>query len=360
MADLFKRAMATAYDESVMAMVERPRFLQGFFGKSPREIVRSETERVEIDSLRVVRGVALDVPRGTGIERINVAGLYTNKDILVPLYNEKAAITAAMLNKRLPGVQPFAAAGAADRAMALAYWAGKVQAEQSLKIYRAIELQAAQALLTGIITLQNGVVIDFGKVAAHAVIPAVKWDAGGSDPIADIEAVCDVNRADGKMMSDTVVMGQTAFNVFINNAAVIAYMNGRYIEPGRMAPGSLIEGARPWGSIGIGPYMVTIYVYNDSYDVLGVDTPYVTTDSVIVFNRGAFLVKGFGAVEMLPQVEDMYRQWGLPPVPQAEAGDIVPYVYPQWPGTLWAGVQSAPVLAPSAIDTISTLDQVDT
>ncbi|HET6499063.1 MAG TPA: major capsid protein [Coriobacteriia bacterium] len=358
MADLFRRAMAPAFDELVKQDVTRPRFLQGYFGKNPGEIVRSETERIEFDSLRVTRAIASDVARGSGDFHKNTVGVYTNKDILVPLYNEKAPVTASMLKKRIPGVEPFAAVS--DMA-ARAYWCAHVAALQALKIFRAMELQAAQALTTGIILLSNGVSLDWGKVASHAITPAVKWDVGGSNPINDIEAACDINRADGFAgYAVDVIMGQTAFNVFINNAAVIAYMNGRYIEPGRMAPGTLRDGARAWGSLGIGPYMVTVYVYNDSYVTGGVDTPYLTTDTVIVMDPNAHLVKGFAAVEMLQEVAEMYRTFGMPAIPQAEVGDVVPYAYPEWPGTLWAGVQSAPVMAPAAIDTISTLVNVDT
>lgn len=358
MADLFKHVMLAAYDEAVNAM-QRPRFLQSFFGKNPTERSMSDTEKVDIDILRTNRAIAVDVIRGAGHSRENDAGMFTGKEYTVPLYSEEAPVTAAQLNKRVPGVSPYEAR---DRMYAFGYWVGHNQARLSMKIFREMERMASEALQVGTITLANTDSIDFHKISELAVTPGNKWDTANGDPITDLQTICDRIRTYGFMMADTVIFGQSAFNVFIKNAAVIAYMNGRYIEPGRMAPGSFIEGARPWGSMGIGPYQLTFYVYNDSYThpSTSVDTPYVTTDTAIVLNRSAHLVKAFGAVELLPEVEDEYRRMGLPPIPQMVPGEIVPFVYPRWPSSLVAGVQSAPILIPAAIDTIGTLVNVDT
>jgi hypothetical protein len=90
------------------------------------------------------------------------------------------------------------------------------------------------------------------------------------------------------------------------------------------------------------------------------NTLYVTTDTVIVMARGARLAKAFAATEVLPWVEDEYRRQGLPALPMLQIGEFVPFTYLKPPSAQMVGVQSAPLLIPTAIDTIGVIINVDT
>lgn len=354
--NMFMRIMMAAYDERVATLM-RPLFLSSFFGKNPSELVVSTIERVDVDVIRDARRHAVDVIRGGGVGFANTGNQFTTHEYKVPLYWEETPITASQIIKRLPGLNPFEPL---DRMAALAYHATVAQREQTMKINREIERMAAEALQFGTITLLNTESLRFGKRAAHTIIPAAKWDAAGN-PINDIQALADILFQNGKMKPDTVIFGSSAWDAFVNNAAVIAYMNTRFIEPGRLAPGELREGAKAWGRMAIGTYTFDYYIYDDFFmNFANAPVPYITTDTAIVMNRSAYLTKAFGAVELLPQYVEEYASRGLPRFPEFVPGQFVPFAYERAPNALMVGVQSAPLVIPTAIDTMGTLENVDT
>lgn len=356
--DLFMRVLMAAYDERVATQM-KPGFLSSFFGKNPSELVISDIERVDVEVIRDARRAAVDVIRGGGVGNPNNTQIFTTHEYKVPLYWEETPLTASQLIKRVAGQSPLQAGGA-DRMANLAYHATNVQREQTLKILRDIERQAAQALQIGQVNLVNTESLDFGKRAAHSVIPAAKWDAAGN-PITDIQALADVIFLNGKAKPDTLIFGSAAWDSFITNANVTAYLDNRRIDAGLINPAEIPQGATFQGRVWIGDYKFDLFTYNDFYiDALGAQQVYVTTDTVIVMNRGARLVKAFGAVELLPSVQAAYSEMGLPRMPEFVSGQFVPFAYERLPNALMVGVQSAPLVIPTAIDTIGTLDNVDT
>lgn len=354
--DLFKRVMMAVYDERI-ATQTRPMFLASFFGKTPAERSVSETERVHVDVIRDNRLVAVDVTRGGGVGNANITGIFSAKEYKPPLFWEDAPITASMLNKRLPGVDPFTPIG---QMQALAYHATTAMREMALKLERAIEVQAAQALQVGTIAFANTEAVDFGKKAAHSATPAIKWDAVGGDPITDIDALATVIFGNGKMKPNTLIFGSAAWDVFIANAIVRAYLDNRRIEAGLINPAEIMGGATFQGRIWISDSQYDLYSYPEFYSVAGAVCPYVTDDIVIVMNRNARLDKSFAACEVLPHLTDEYRRMGLPAVPQLQVGEVIPFVYEKQPSALIVGIQSAPLVVTTAIDTIGTLINVDT
>lgn len=353
--NLLKIAMQMAYDERRVA--EKPMFLQALFGRQPGGRVLLDTKYTDIDVVRENRRVAVDVLRGVPIGNMNVTQKFAAKRYAIPLYNEWTPITPSMLLDRIPGENPYEGGNVMAR---LVYHAARAQAEQTKFISNAIEAMAAEVLLSGTITLKNTDSLDFHKKSEHEITPATKWDVEGGDPISDLETLCDVIFQDGKRPPDTVIMGQSAWNAFVNNAIVQEYMNLRYIEPGRIAPETLVEGGRPWGQLAIGPYTLTFYIYNQFKDE-ATKTLFVTTDSVIVMAKNADLRKVFGAVEILKESEEEWTRSGLPFAPGYDRAEFRPYLIIDYVGqTYRAGVQSAPVLIPVAIDTFGTLINVDT
>lgn len=355
MANLFRHIMLEAYNDK-MAAGRVKTFLLNFFGKTPQEIVVAETEKVDIDIIRDNRIVAADVLRGSGAGNKNVVGKFTAKEYAVPLYWEEGPITAAMLNKRLPGIDPFTESGHME---ALAFWAAQLQVDNTNKILRAMEKMSAEALQSGTISLKNQESLNFKKKSTHTVTPSTKWDASGGDPLSDIKGLCTVIFQDGKHKPETAIFGSAAWSAFVGNSSVTDYLDKRLIEPGRIAPSEYRDGATYQGRLWIGDYQLDLYTYQEFYESSGTATPYISEDTVILMNSKARLTKAFGAVEVLPQFENEYREQGMPPLPEFKPGEFIPFLYPLPPSGLMAGVQSAPVVVPTAIDTIGTLVNVD-
>ena len=356
-ADTFRRVMMALYDERI-ATEMRPGFLSSFFGKDPSERSVSESEKVEMDIIRDDRLIAVDVTRGTGFSQINMTGKWTAKEYTPPLYSEEGAISASMLNKRLPGVDPYTDSG---RMAAFLYHAQTYMREMAKKIERELERQASEALQLGTVTLKNTTSLDFHRKSEHSITPSTKWNNAGA-PITDIRGHCDTIFHDGKMKPDTLIFGPLAWDAFINNTSVRTYLDTRWIEPGKIQPGEVVEGATLQGRVSIGDYQLTLYTYPEFYtNAAGTaNTLYVTTDSVIIMARTAKLAKAFAATEVLPWVEDEYRRQGLPALPALQIGEFVPFTYLKPPTSQMVGVQSAPLIIPTAIDTFGVIINVDT
>lgn len=358
--DLFLRIMAAAYDElrERRGGSDQPRFLMSFFGKTPQERTVSETDRVDVDVRRSNRTVAADVIRGGGQGNSNMPERFSAKEYKVPLYWEESPITAYQLYKRGLGQNPYDVSSG-NRAK-LVRLVNDVQFKQTDKIELEMERMASEGLLSGTITLRNTESLDFGKKSGHSVTPSTKWDNSG-DPLTDIESMCQTIHQDGNVKPNIAVFGQSAWDVFINNATVQAELDKRFIQPGRINPAEVMDGAVYQGRMWFGSYQLDLYTYPQWYEnAAGSNVDYITTDSVVIFNTMARYDKVFGAVELLPQYEAMYRDMGLPMLPGFVPGQMVPFAYEKPPTAFMAGVQSAPLLIPVAIDTIGTLDNVDT
>ena len=350
MSDIFQRAMLEAYEEGVSSDPEQY-FLSNLF----REEVISPVDEIELDVIRGSRVIAADVTRGGGVGNTNYVNQYTNKSYKVPLYWEQTPITASMLNKRVPGMDAFRSPSMSEAAK-IGYHVGRAQSEQVKKIKRAIELQAAQALQTGIVTLKNADNIDFHKDATLNNVPGVKWDNANGLPIDDIEALAVEIFQKGKIKPNTAIFSQNAWVAFRKNTSVQSFFDKRFIEPGILRPEETVLGATLQGRISIGDFMLNLYTYNGFYEnSSGTNVSYMNTETVIVMNSLAQLAKGYGATEVLVESREDYRNLGLPELPEFVAGAYVPFYYTMYPSTMYAGVQSAPIVIPKAIDTIGTI-----
>lgn len=347
------KVLTASYQEAVKTVPTM--FLSSFFGKNSEELYVSDQEKIEIDIKRDEEMIAIDVLRG-GSANTNVAGRYSTKEYSPPLYDESVAITAGMLNKRRAGMTPYERE---SRELRFAGIAVESLMKATRKILRAIEKQTAEALFDGVVTLVNTESLDFKRKASHNITPADLWsDTVNANPIADLKAACEVNRVDGKVASKAVIMGSEAWDNFIVHPKVTEYLDNRRIEGGLIDPQFGAEGATFQGIIWIGDYRLELYTYPQFYtsDEGSTHTPYVPTDQVVVMDPTARLDKAFAAVEVLPQFNKQFNGLGLGAIPQLTASEFVPYQYNQPPKSLIVGVQSAPLVIPTAIDTICNLN----
>lgn len=352
--ELFQIASLAIYDE-MRAKEAESLFWRNLFST---EIV-SPVTKVDIDVMRDNRSIAVDVLRGSGHHHRNLANSWTGKEYNVPLYSESSPIKAEMLSKRIPGQDPYSPNADVEN---LAYWAGKLQAQNAGKIMRAENLMAAQACQTGIVTLKNTESIDFKKKSALNLVPTNKWDTVDGNPISDLDTICTRLFTNGKMRPSTVVMDPLAWDLFRNNAKVKAYIgDSQWINPGQLQQTEIRNGAHFHGALSIGQQVLQFYVDDSFYeDENGNAVQYMSDYTVVVMNPKARLVRAYGATEVLTMAADHYQSMGMPAVPSVQPGAYIPWMREEWPSTLEAGVQSAPIVVPVAIDTIGTITSLET
>lgn len=351
---LFQIASLALYDE-MQAKEAESLFWRNMFST---EIV-SPVTRVDVDVMRDNRSIAVDVLRGSGHSHRNLANSWSGKEYEVPLYSESSPIKAEMLSKRIPGQDPYSPNAQMEQ---LAFWTAKLQAQNTGKIMRAENLMAAQACQTGTVTLKNTDSIDFKKRSELNVVPSNKWDTANGDPVKDLDTLCTRLLRYGKIRPSVVVMDPLAWDLFRNNAKLKAYIGeSPWIDPGKIQPVDVRNGAHFHGALSIGQQVLQFYVDDSFYeDSSGTAVNYMSDYTVVVMNPNARLVRAYGAVEVLGAAREEYDRMGMPAVPQMQEGMYLPWVRTEYPSTLEVGVQSAPIVVPVAIDTIGTITSLET
>lgn len=143
------------------------------------------------------------------------------------------------------------------------------------EIVRAIRIQQAQVLQTGIVTIKNGDNIDFKRKAASIVNVDTAGDywsvSATATPITDIQKglkfLREVGRSGG-LASVNVVMRDTAFTAFMNTTQVKDLADFRRIE--RIDVGfpifSEATGMSYQGRLAAGDFVVNVWTYNEFYE----------------------------------------------------------------------------------------------
>lgn len=280
-----------------------PLFLAGFFRSPPQNF--HTTEYVELDIQRDDEQVAIVVKDLSLPPHANENTLYTNKRVKPPIYDEEGAITAFDMIKRQAGQNPFASPEYAANAVRQAF---TVYRKLENKIRRAIELQASQVLQTGQLTLidQNGVAVyelDFEPKATHMKTVSVTWAENGStgDPLADLSALADAVRQDGKTEPTRLIFGKSAFQRFLANAKVQAALESRRAVLAEIRPEARGQGATFQGWIWIDEYRFEMWTYSGFYrhPQSGSVTPFVTTTNVIMMSEDGRLDLTYGAIPLI-------------------------------------------------------------
>ena len=143
------------------------------------------------------------------------------------------------------------------------------------RIERAEELQAAQALLVGVITLNNGDDIDFKRKVASIVAynAAHGWDVGTVNPgdilVQGAEFMVTNGNPDAGGIID-VICGSDSINELRDNPLFQADADVRNFHFADMRTGAVTRnGATPQGSWSRGNYRFNFWGYEGYYDVEG-------------------------------------------------------------------------------------------
>ena len=148
---LEKRVMLEAFKQKANPTL----FLSQWFRTTERDIFRSR--KAVIDIKRNLEEIAVDIVRGTN-GRLNNNKRFTTKEYIPPIYDEYMAYNEEELNERMPGDTEYVNPEYVSQFLAILT---DDQIELRDLILRAIEKQAADTLVTGVVPLINGDTIDY-------------------------------------------------------------------------------------------------------------------------------------------------------------------------------------------------------
>lgn len=355
-------------DASTIRMIERyeeradaPLFLSGFFQTPTRNF--HDSEKIEIDVIRDEEEVAIAIQDLSVGARSNEASLYTNKAFVPPIFNEKGAIKAYNQLRRRAGNTPFDDVNIAQQARDEAF---DIVGRLERKLRRAIELECAQVLQSGVVTCidQSGAAvysIDFDPKSAHFPTVGTTWSTTGAAgaPLADLDALCTVIRRNGKKKPKHLVFGASAWSRFLVNPAVIERM--KFTNPNngliKIVPEVRGEGASYMGTCMIGQYEMHLWLYDGFYkhQQTGTLTPYLHDEKVIVLSEGARLDLSFGRIPRLKKPVMDFLPERVASESLGLAIDVFSYMTENGQAlVVEAGTRALAI--PTAIDTFGCLD----
>lgn len=338
-------------------------FLQRLFTFKPGS--QYSGGKVFVDVMRLGEKVAIAIETCTG-PNMNDISRFTTKEFTPPAYGEAFNMDACELLNRMAGTDPYTAAYQSDAGQLVAMMF-RGFSEVDAMITRALELQASQILQTGILTLTNSAgdtvyTLDFLPKATHFPTTGTSWSAGGADPLADLESLAEVIRADGKVDPDRVIMGKVALKNFLANAKVQAQADIRRFSLIDVAPEMRDSGATFYGKFWAGSYEFELWTYPEVYEAIsgGALTKYVEDDKVIMLSTRTRLDRASASVP-LPIAPDP-RVAGLLPgrlSSVAEGIDVTPNVYASNNGKqVFGELESRTLLIPVQIDGFACLDTI--
>lgn len=331
-------------------------FLQRLFTFKPGSVYSGN--KVFIDIKRIGEDVAIPVEVCTG-PNFNTVEKFTTKEMVPPQYGEAFPVDACELLDRMAGVDPYSAAYMDDASMLtsmlLERWA-----VIDAKIVRGMELQASQILQTGKLDLLDGsgssrYKIDFLPKAAHFPTVGTPWSNAAATPLADLQALANVLRANGKVDPNRLIMGETALSEFLANQTVKDALDNRRIEVGEVAPEMSDSGATFYGYVWVGTYRMEIWAYPEGYEdpQTGNFTKYVDDGKVVMLSTRTRLDKTSAKVPR-PLVAPDPRVAGMIPgrlTSRDDGFDVTPNLYPSANGKQLIGeLESRPLLVPAQID----------
>jgi len=279
---------------------ERPKptaFLRSFFPS-----VETASKELSIEVMRGTEKVAVDVVRGSLGNR-NQQTKSTEKVILPPYYREYFDLTGLHVYDRVFGSSVVDESVFVDLANATA---DELMALRE-KIERSYELQCAQALTTGIVTIANGDNIDFMRKALSLVdLGSGNYFASNVNPFTVFETGCNFLRQVGKAQGGVfnAILGTTALADLLSNTVFTGRQNlvnlvlDAVAPPQKNALGGVLH-----GEITCGPYRVRLWSYPEFYDnASGTSTPYIDPKKIVLLPEAPRFKTGFAAVPQLAKV----------------------------------------------------------
>lgn len=318
----------------------------------------SKTTATKLISIEVERNgqkVATDVQRCTDPNR-NTFSRSTEKIFEPPYFNESFDFTACERYDVTfgKGNSPTVI----DAQILIRSAQSKVQSLKNM-IIRAIEIQRAQVLQYGVVTLKNGDSIDFKRKAASMVTLAGvnKWDAPAtSKPLADLKLGMTFLRQKGRSGASTVnaVFGDVAFENLLISESITAQAEWTKINRFEinMPQFDNVSGMVFHGQLSTGDYKVNVWTYNETYEDPNdnVEKSYIEANNVVLIAND---FKGFTAYAGVPAIlgNMVTGQYVAPIEGEFYVRDIIDQVRMAWNFI----ISSAPLVVPVSVDRMYTI-----
>jgi hypothetical protein len=262
---------------------------------TPKRGAFSTSTSVTIDIKRFGEPVAVVVTKATGVN-FNDISKFTTKEFTPPEYGEGFQLDADDLYNREAGTNEYDAAYAENAGAVVAKMMDGFMVVDAM-INRAVELQASQILQTGKLDLvdDSGATrynLDFKPKATHFPTVGTAWsNHSGSSPLTDLESICDVIRADGKINPKKAILGALALKNFLANDEVKARADIRRYSLIDIAPEMADSGLIYYGNVMVGTYDLELWTYPETYEdpQTGNPTKYISDHSAVVIGDGCRL-----------------------------------------------------------------------
>ena len=336
--------------EKYREMVSVPSFLRSFFA-----VKTTPAKYVSIEVQRGTEKVAVDVLRGTDGNR-NTFDKSTEKIFEPPFYNETFNATSLDRYDLAFGADPMFTPAT------IGYMASDVAEKLAMlkaKIDRAKELQCAQVLLSGTVTVKNGDSVDYKRKA-----DSIKDNSGSpwATVATDIEAQCitgaEFIRTKGKnntgvfdmIMSGKVFVAFKKSDFFKNNAN---FNQVKLIDI--TSPAKNSTGAAYHGQFSFGAYIANVWTYDEVYDnESGVSTRYLDDKYVVMLpTTGAKLTMAHAGIPAI--LRDVQNAEFPAYITQMEAEEYVNNYIDEKAKAHWFEIYSAPLAVPVTVDMIYTM-----
>jgi hypothetical protein len=268
-----------------------------------RSLFRTSVSMTKEISVAVQRGsetVAVDVFRYSDGNR-NSFDKSTERVIVPPFYHEWMSVSEHRLYDQV--ITALSEGNVTFFAQMTQEMAEQLVALQN-KIERATELQCAQVMQTGIVSMASGESIDFKRKAASIVAynAANDFSISTVDPRKVLAAGAVFIRTKGKSQGQymNAILGATALSDLLNNPKIQGSSDLRDINLGTLSIGmQQATGAVPVGELSCGTWKVRLWSYPEFYDVNGVSTPYIDDKKVVMFPDNPNFVMAYAAVPQL-------------------------------------------------------------
>lgn len=346
--------------------IGRMGFLSSFFKTKPEYFTQGE--KIDVDVVkRSIKVAPVITPANTGAVSVSQTD-FTGKQVTPPLYAMSYPVEVGQLMKRKPGETVFD--------VNYASWTAEMQKAllPSFSLMHgmirvSIELQAAQMLQTGKVTLtdkdgNSAYELDYGLSNSHKIVPSVKWDQSGSDPVGDIKQGMKAVRNDGYADVTTAIFGARAWEAFIAHESVLKLFQKDVLNIAALDPALRNKGAEYMGYIMAGAYKLNLMCYNATYEPFehSLRHPFIDEDKVL----------------LLPDTDSLDYRLVYANVPIIPTGSIFDDIVPneviidgriRYAQRVWhdqqtdvfrAEVKSRPLCLPVSIDREAVLSEVVT
>lgn len=291
---------AQLFTQKLIALFRDETPVKGFL----RSMFKSEFSPTKFVSIGVKRGtelVAADVHRYSDGNR-NKSTISSLKTFLPPYFHEfldasDHELYDAMVTAIATGDLTFFSQ--MTREMALDF------VELRKKIERAIELQCAQVLQTGVITLTSGDDIDFKRKSASIVAYNSSNDFSDNavDPSEVLLEGCEFLRTKGKASGAIfdAILGDEVLMALLNNTKFQAKNDLKKIDLDTIFPPNMMpEGMAAHGVMSVGSYKVRLWTYPETYETTpGTSVKYIDTKKLILLPQNPNFKLAYAAVPQL-------------------------------------------------------------